>query len=768
MLDDRAQTELLATFQVELAEHSQALTRAFLALEKEPEPVERRRLLAAAFRSAHNLKGAGRAVALSDVEMLAHRMEGVLGAASRAEVELSPALFDLLYAAVDTLSAAASADAATGASQEWLDTLGARLEAAQTGDIQPLTTIDPPPAIEPRPTPAPLAVLDEKQSSAAPPPRPSLAGADRASLVTDIGETIRLPAARLDALLEQLGELVIPRLELRHGLTELVTLRIEAEAWQREWRRLRPRLRQLEHEGALGNLRPLVRFLERNETNLTTLAPRLNAVHARLAGPTADLGVLTDDLQTHVMRFRMLPFGHLSGNLERTVRDLTRSLGKEARLVLIGSDTEVDRRALEDMKDPLLHLLRNALDHGLEVPAERQRLGKPAIGSVVVGATQRGNTTVIEVEDDGAGISVAAVRRVAAERGLATDADLAVMHDRDVLRLIFLPGFSTRGDVTEVSGRGVGLDVVARNVERLGGRVDVESHPDAWTRFTVTLPLTLATTRALLVEAGDALYALPTAAVEQVLRPKQLGSIGGRPMLEYDGTAIPVVALSSLFGGGGSASKTPATSTTATPTLVLVGTGQQRVALLIDRVVGEQEIVVKPLPYPLMRVRHIAGATILGSGRIVPILNVPDLLRGAARSVPMLVAPPVAEPVRVRQRILVADDSLTTRTMERYILEAAGYEVELAGDGAEALALLQERGCDVLVSDVEMPGLDGIQLTERVRAEPGLRDLPVILVTSLDSATDRERGLQAGADAYIVKTSFDQDQLLRTIREIAS
>jgi two-component system chemotaxis sensor kinase CheA len=395
-------------------------------------------------------------------------------------------------------------------------------------------------------------------------------------------------------------------------------------------------------------------------------------------------------------------------------------------------------------------------------------LGKPAIGSVVVGATQRGNTTVIEVEDDGAGISVAAVRRVAAERGLATDADLAVMHDRDVLRLIFLPGFSTRGDVTAVSGRGVGLDVVARNVERLGGRVDVESQPDAWTRFTVTLPLTLATTRALLVEAGAALYALPTAAVEQVLRPKQLGSIGGRPMLEYDGTAIPVVALSSLFGGGGSASKTPATSTTATPTLVLVGTGQQRVALLIDRVVGEQEIVVKPLPYPLMRVRHIAGATILGSGRIVPILNVPDLLRGAARSVPTLVAPPVAEPVRVRQRILVADDSLTTRTMERYILEAAGYEVELAGDGAEALALLQERGCDVLVSDVEMPGLDGIQLTERVRAEPGLRDLPVILVTSLDSATDRERGLQAGADAYIVKTSFDQDQLLRTIREIAS
>src|SRR5438094_4714058 len=452
MLDESTQTELLATFQVELGEHGQALTRAFLALEKEPEPGERRRLLAAAFRSAHNLKGAARAVAQGSVEMLAHHLEGVLGAASRDEVDPSPALFDLLFAAVDTLGPAAAGAAAT----DWLEALAARLAAAQTGQIQPLTAIEPAPVV---------------YAKVAPPPRPPAAPspiADKASLVTDTGETIRLPAARLDALMEQLGELVIPRLELHDGLTELAAVRVEAEAWQREWRRLRPQLRQLENEGALGDLRPLVRFLERNEINLTTLAPRLNAVHARLAGPTADLGVLTDDLQTHVMRFRMLPFGQLSAPLDRTVRDLTRSLGKEARLVLVGSDRELDRRALEDMKDPLLHLLRNALDHGLEVPAERQRLGKPAIGSVIVAATQRGNTTVIEVEDDGAGISVPAVRQTAAGRGLATEAELAGMHDRDVVRLIFLPGFSTRTDVTELSGRGVGLDAGARNVERRG------------------------------------------------------------------------------------------------------------------------------------------------------------------------------------------------------------------------------------------------------------------------------------------------------------
>jgi two-component system chemotaxis sensor kinase CheA len=339
------------------------------------------------------------------------------------------------------------------------------------------------------------------------------------------------------------------------------------------------------------------------------------------------------------------------------------------------------------------------------------------------------------------------------------------MSNHDVLRLIFLPGFSTRGQVTEVSGRGVGLDVVARNVERLDGRVDVESTLAGGTRFVLTLPLTLATTRALLVESGDSVYAVPTAAVARVLRPERLGSIGGRPMLEHDGVAVPVVPLESVLGGGGSTSPKPTKPANALPTVALVGAGTQRLGLLIDRVIGEQEIVVKPLPYPLLRVRHITGATILGSGRVVPIINVADLLRGGTRAAPAMVIPPATEPARKRQRVLVADDSLTTRTLERYILEAAGYEVELAGDGAEALAALQERGCDVLVSDVEMPGLDGIELTARVRAEPRLHDLPVILVTSLDSAADRERGLQAGADAYIVKSSFDQDQLLRTIRE---
>jgi two-component system chemotaxis sensor kinase CheA len=314
-----------------------------------------------------------------------------------------------------------------------------------------------------------------------------------------------------------------------------------------------------------------------------------------------------------------------------------------------------------------------------------------------------------------------------------------------------------------VSGRGVGLDVVARTVERLGGLIDVRATPGRGTCFRITLPLTLATTRALLIEAGGALYALHTSAVERVLRVEQTRNIGGRLMFEHEGLAVPLAILADLLDG----KPTRAPLDQHGPSIVaLVGAGAQRVGLVINDVIGEQEVVVKPLGYPLLRVRYIAGATILGSGRVVPILNVADLTRSASRTGTVAALPRPANTGQRRLRVLVADDSLTTRTLERFILEAAGYEVALAGNGVEARSLLDEREWDVLVSDVDMPELDGVALTAQLRQVPRFRELPIILVTSLASPEDRERGLQAGADAYMVKSSFDQDQLLRMIQEL--
>lgn len=768
MLDEGARAELLATFQVESGEHRQALSRAFLTLEKEPEAAERDSLIDDAFRSAHSLKGAARAVGLGAVEALAHGLEGVLGAAKHGEIGLSPRLFDLLYAAVDALGE----DEGGGPSltQEQVDTLARQLEAAQAGQLaepaasggQALAT-SPPPSVPQASRSASLPPSHPAASAEPGRPASTTPSVSARRTVSGGGDTIRLPAARLDVLLEQLGELILPHLESSEALAELAALRRDLEAWQREWRKTRPVLGKLERNGMLAHHRPVVRFLEQNEMHLAGFGSALGALHARLAGSTMQLGTLTDHLQTDVKRFRMLPFGSLTERLERAVRDLARSLGKEARLVVIGADTELDRGMIEDLKDPLLHLVRNALDHGIEAPAERQRLGKPSIGGLVVAASQRGGSVVIEVEDDGGGIDADAVRRAANEAGLVPEPQLTAMSDAEALRLLFLPGLSTRSDVSAVSGRGVGLDVVARNVERLGGQVDLQATRGHGARFILTLPLTLASMRAVLIEVDGGLYALPVAAVQRILRVEEFRTVGGRRMLEHEGAVVPVAVLADLLGA--EANQLPS-GPGARTIVALIAVGSQRLALVIDRVVGEQEIVVRPLSYPLQRVRHIAAATILGSGRVVPILHMGDIVRAGAKLPGGVPAPQRMQQEHRPLRVLVADDSLTTRTMERFILEAAGYDVELAGDGAEALAVLQERGCDVLVSDVNMPTLDGVGLTARVRQDPRFRDLPVILVTSLDSAEDRERGLLAGADAYIVKGTFDQDHLLRTIREL--
>lgn len=736
-------------------------------------------------------------VAVAPIEALAHGLESVLSAARREDLVLSPALFDLLYAATDLLGGAVGDDGAPTLEGSLVDELLSQLEAAQS-----------PTAVETGVSPAPTSSAGETA--------PSRVGSlGKPPGASGSGETIRLPVTRLDRLLEQLGELIGPRLELEEALAGLASLRDQLESWERDWRTARDDLRRLDRAGMLAGVGPLVRFLERNEARLTRLRVEIGIVHAQLVEPVGRLGALTDELQSEVKRLRMVPFRTITESLERVVRDLARDLGKEARLVLVGADTELDRRVLEELKDPLLHLLRNALDHGIEPPAVRQRAGKPGIGRVVVAAAQHGRAIAVEVEDDGAGIDVSAIKAGAEQYGLSPALDLDRAPDRDLLNLIFLPGLSSRDDVSVVSGRGVGLDVVARTVQQLGGRVEVESSPGVGTRFTITLPLMVATARAVLVEAGGSLYAVPTASVERVVHVEQLGSVGGRLSLDYEGIVVPVASLdgllnrradataptkgmlgdtpnartggrglrsewavpldsalspqSSALGRGTSPNSHPdgARAAAARPLLVLV-VGSQRVALLVDRIVDEQEIVVKPLGYPLLRVRYVGGATILGSGRAVPVLSAGDLVR-AAQAAPIMPALPVAEePEHRHLRVLIADDSHTTRTLERYILEAAGYEVGLASDGLEALQLVEERGCDILVSDVDMPVLDGIALTTRLRQNPRFQELPIILVTSLDSPEDRARGLQAGADAYIVKNAFDQDYLLRTIRELIS
>ncbi|MCX6020811.1 MAG: response regulator, partial [Chloroflexi bacterium] len=463
-------------------------------------------------------------------------------------------------------------------------------------------------------------------------------------------------------------------------------------------------------------------------------------------------------MEDAVISVRLAPVANLFSPYERMVRDLTREMGKEVRLVQEGGDTEIDRKILENLRDPLMHMLRNAMDHGIERPEERIARGKPRQGAIRLTAAQRGNMIEIELEDDGAGLDPVRLRQSAVRKGMMTEEQAAALDERAARDLIFSPGFSTSTTVTGTSGRGVGMDVVRENVERLNGHITIASTPGWGTRFTISVPLTLATTRAVLVELGTQLFAVPSSMIERTGRVKEanLVSLEGALSVALEGHPVPVVELAGVL-------ERPHTGQPGEwRHYFVLRQGDRRVALLADRLVGEQEIVIKSLGWPLRRLRNVSGAAVLGTGQTVVILNPTGLLKSALRLLGggvRAASGPVAQPVeRRRKRLLVVDDSVTTRTLEKSILEAAGYDVVVAADGIEALSVLRSEPIDLAVSDVEMPRLDGFGLTMEIRRDEKLRRLPVVLVTSLEAREHRERGVAAGADAYIVKSGFDQGQ----------
>jgi two-component system chemotaxis sensor kinase CheA len=472
------------------------------------------------------------------------------------------------------------------------------------------------------------------------------------------------------------------------------------------------------------------------------------------------------------MQARMLPVAAVFDAFPRLVRDLARDSGKEIALQLLGADTELDRKVLEAIKDPLIHLLRNAVDHGIEPPDARERAGKPRQGTIAVRAFQKGNRILVEVADDGAGINRDRVRQAALKAGLIGADEAETLADERVLRLIFEAGLSTSPIVTGLSGRGVGMGVVRQNVEALHGQAAVDSTPGRGTTITLALPLTMATMQQVLVQAGDQTYGIPVSAVERIQRidPKDIGRVAGRQAIAFNGEPIALARLADVLEQPAAGQPDEIDASPRVLAVILNALGQ-RAAFQVDAVLGQQEMVVNSLGRQLARVRNVAGATILGSGQVVLILNPADLLKSvwAMPDRPDTTPPPARRPDRRSRQatILVVDDSLSLRTLERNILEAAGYTVMVAGDGLEALRLLNSKSrCDLIVSDVMMPHMTGLELTAAVRQQPALKHIPVVLVTSLGSREDMERGIEVGADAYLVKDSFEQSDLLGTIEQL--
>jgi len=754
-LDEDLLKQLMVSFREELAERVAAINAGLLGLEQEPTEAQRAALLEELFRHVHSLKGAARAVSLKPIEELAHGMEDVFGAAKRGTISLSETLFDLLYQGMDLIGGVmASLDTGRGIDPA-LDLPGfiVRLAAAWRG--QPIQA----PQIE-APPPAPLAA----EPGEAPLPRKA---AEPAAPVWS-GDTIRVPTSRLDDLMAQAGELLVTRLRVAQQIEELAELQALLARWQKDWQRARGSTQRDLHAGGAGEGAPLQQFYLRNEEYLRALADWLNLHARRVSDDATRLALVTDQLQEGIKRVRMLPLATLLPTFRRIIRDLARSKGVDVALEVEGGETEMDKHVLEQIKDPLMHLLRNCIDHGIEPLAERKGRGKPLRGTIVLRAERRANVIVVEVTDDGAGIDLAAVREAAVRRGLLTAEAAAEAGEQVLLDLIFASGLSTSTIITEVSGRGIGLDVVRKNVESLQGRVEVRSERGRGTAFALTLPFTLASTRCLLIRAGGQPYAVPLSAVEKLV-PVGSGDVmvvEGKEAIHYQGRPLALARLVDVLRMPGAPTALAAES--RMPAVILAA-GGQRIAFLVDELLGEQELVVKNLGRQLARVPNIAGATILGTGAVVLILNAVDLVKSAQRTAGPTILPPAAEPqpaAQARKTILIVDDSITTRTLERNILTTAGYNIRLALDGYEALSALAEGPCDLVVSDLDMPRMDGFELTRQLKADGRYRDLPVILVTSLDSTEDKAKGIEVGADAYIVKGTFDQDNLLDTIRQL--
>ncbi|MES2818179.1 MAG: response regulator [Pseudomonadota bacterium] len=686
------------------------------------------------FREVHSLKGAARAAGQGPIEQLCHAWESLLGAVRRGLLALSSERVELCRHALRAVQSLHEGQVPDDFEQARLIE---NLEAAALGDAFDL----------PR----------EPERVA-----PALAIADPA--------TVRVSSQRLDALLFLSETLLQHRLEAQsHGRN----LRVHAAAFEQQ------RHKQLLGSGALKQLREgldelplssrdaLKGLLDYLDWSLALLdRQHFEALRLAKTGNHLAQGLtqLSETLHGELQTVLLLSASSLVEGLPAMLQDLARETGKRVELQVQGESLQIDKRILDELRPVLVHLLRNAVDHGLESPAQRERCGKAAVGQLHLEMLQESaDRFELRLRDDGRGIDTHQLKARALSCGLLSGEQIASLSPGETLQLIFASGLSTSAMLTDLSGRGLGMAIVQEVVERLGGRIEVESEPGQGCCVHLHLPLSLSTFRAVILRNAERVFAVPALAVERCLRVplSAVKNLENRPSLRFDGAVLPLWTLAEVLGLGHHEPSTQAL------TLVVLKVRGERFALSIDELLGDQEITVKSLGRQLVRVRNLLGATVLGDGQLVPILHPGDLYRSALETQSMgLGRQEQARDARLVQRLLIAEDSFTSRGLLKAILEGAGYQVTTANDGLDAWNTLKQGRFDLLVSDVEMPRMDGFSLTSRIRADRELADLPVILVTALHQSEDRARGLEAGANAYWVKSGFDQESLLDAIRRL--
>ncbi len=779
--------ELVEAFALEAEDHLREIATNLADLERHPDDKNRVQNIR---RRVHTLKGAAGAVGLRVVAQLAHRMEDLLDRLYEGAMTITPDTMQLLFASSDALEDLIAGGFDDATMQNHLRDLYARYS----------TWLDQAPSPEPQlPHSEPLP--DEPALDLAglePPSEP--AATERAAPTAPrlSGQVVRAPIERLDELARLVSEVAISRTTLEQRMTDFARMVEDLRASGERLRRVSTNIETQFEASTLGGgamasviagtapriaptfsefdalemdryteFHRLRRELTETTTDIRTVAAEFAALVGDLDSVLARQGRLSSELQDKLMRVRMVPLATLATRLHRAVRTIAHDQGKLVELILQGEHIELDKTVLEEMADPLLHLLRNAVDHGIEPPELRQVLGKPETGRIILKASYEGSQVVIQISDDGAGLELQLLRAAAIRGGFISETNAAKISNDELNALIFLPGFSTAREVSQVSGRGVGLDIVKTNVHKLKGTLSVKSEPGKGIAFVIRLPMTLAVMRALLVKTNGETFAIPQSSVAQILRVerKEIETVGEEPVLRVGGRVYPVHRLGELMN-----LKQPADANLERVPVLIVNTGAEQVALVVEQLLTGREIVIKTLGNHLRRVPGVAGATLMGDGAVVLIVNPIDLLTPHVEE-PTL--PSISLPTRTLTgahkawSVMIVDDSVSVRRVVANLIQRTGWRPIAAKDGLEALELIQRSSelPDLILLDIEMPRMGGFELMAILKGQAEYRNIPIAMLTSRAGEKHRRKALELGAAEYIVKP-YQDDALVNTVRNL--
>ncbi|SED17114.1 two-component system, chemotaxis family, sensor histidine kinase and response regulator WspE [Pseudomonas mohnii] len=748
-------TSLLELFSLEAEAQTQVLNAGLLALERNPTQADQ---LESCMRAAHSLKGAARIVGVDAGVSVAHVMEDCLVSAQEGRLLLRPEHIDALLQGTDLLMRIATPNNAPAPEdiEAYVALMGVLLDPAAAAAV-PVSAPASPLMAELQLEP-PLTWLEEP----APVVEPLPEAPKKTRRTTENGERVlRVTAERLNSLLDLSSKSLVETLRLKPHLATMQRLKRTQNNGLRALENLNVHLKEhalsLEAQEALEDAR---RLLAESQQLLVEKNAELDEFVWQ-ASQRAQV------LYDTALACRMRPFADVLNGQVRMVRDLGRSLGKQVRLEIEGEKTQVDRDVLEKLEAPLTHLLRNAVDHGIETPEQRLLAGKPAEGLIRLRASHQAGLLVLELSDDGNGVDLEKVRSSIIERQLSTAQTAAQLSEEELLTFLFLPGFSLRDTVTEVSGRGVGLDAVQHMVRQLRGAVVLEQTAGEGSRFHLEVPLTLSVVRSLVVEVGGEAYAFPLAHIERMcdLEAADIVQVEGRQHFWYEGRHVGLVAASQLLQRPVNQGHQP------TLKVVVIRERDTIYGVAVERFIGERTLVVLPLDERLGKVQDISAGALLDDGSVVLIVDVEDMLRSVDKLLNTgrleRIARQGDQAVEVaRKRILVVDDSLTVRELQRKLLLNRGYDVAVAVDGMDGWNALRSEDFDLLITDIDMPRMDGIELVTLLRRDNRLQSLPVMVVSYKDREEDRRRGLDAGADYYLAKASFHDDALLDAVVEL--